>query len=166
MSRISFSTASLSPAIVRVCAVFAAATLLQACVSVRTNHGYVLERDQTQLDGEAGFDTKESILAKFGEPSLVGAFDADAWYYLHSSDTARAFFRPKTRARNVVAFYFDDEGVVENVQKLNIEDGENIKMVSRTTPTRGKELNFWEQLLGNVGQLPAGLGQEGQTPGQ
>ena len=44
--------------------------------------------------------------------------------------------------------------------------GEDLRLVSRITPTRGKELNFWEQLLGNVGQLPAGLGQEGQTPGQ
>lgn len=139
---------------------------LQACVSVRTSHGYVLERDQTVLTAELGFDTKESVLAKFGEPSLIGAFDRDAWYYLHSMDTARAFFRPKTRTRDVVAFYFDSEGVVENVQTLDLSDGEQIKLVSRATPTRGKELNFWEQLLGNVGQLPASIGQEGQTPGQ
>ncbi len=139
---------------------------LQACVSVRTSHGYVLERDQTKLTAEPGFDTKESVLAKFGEPSLIGAFDRDAWYYLHSIDTARAFFRPKTRSRDVVAFYFDGEGVVENVQTLDLADGENIKLVSRATPTRGKELNFWEQLLGNVGQLPAAIGQEGQNPGQ
>jgi hypothetical protein len=41
-----------------------------------------------------------------------------------------------------------------------------VNLVSRVTPTRGKELNFWEQLLGNVGQLPTGIGQEGPTPGQ
>ena len=139
---------------------------LQACVSVRSSHGYVLERDQTELSAEPGFDTKESVLAKYGEPSLIGAFDRDAWYYLHSMDTARAFFRPKTRARDVVAFFFDSEGVVENVQTLDLADGDNVKLVSRATPTRGKELNFWEQLLGNVGQLPASIGQEGQTPGQ
>ena len=150
----------------RVFLLFVSLTMLQACVSVRTTHGYVLERDQTEINAEAGFDTKESVLAKFGEPSLIGAFDRDAWYYLHSMDTARAFFRPKTRSRDVVAIYFDGAGVVENVQTLDLEDGENVKLVSRATPTRGKELNFWEQLLGNVGQLPAAIGQEGQTPGQ
>ncbi len=150
----------------RLCLLIFCLASLQACVSVRSSHGYVLERDQDALTAEPGFDTKESVLAKFGEPSIIGLFDRNAWYYLHSSDTARAFFRPKTQQREVVAFFFDSEGVVENVQRLDLTDGQNVKMVSRVTPTRGKELNFWEQLLGNVGQLPAAIGQERQTPGQ
>lgn len=139
--------------------------MLPACVSVRTNHGYVLERDQTELTAEPGLDTKDSVLAKFGEPSLIGTFNRDAWYYLNSSDTTRAFFRPTTKRRTVVAFYFNEDGLVEELDQYDLADGENIKMVSRVTPTRGKELNFWEQLLGNVGQLPGGLGQQ-QAPGQ
>ena len=142
------------------------AASLQACVSVRTNHGYVLERDQDALTAEPGFDTKESVLAKYGEPSMIGAFNRNAWYYLNSSDTARAFFKPRTQRRQVVAFYFDEAGSVTEVQQFDLADGDNVRMVSRTTPTRGKELNFWEQLLGNVGQLPAGIGQEGPVPGQ
>lgn len=150
----------------KVALLLVAVLTLQACVSIRSNHGYVLERDQEELTAEPGFDTKESVLAKFGEPSMIGTFDRNAWYYLNSYDTSRAFFKPKTQNRSVVAFYFDDQGSVSSVEKFGIEDGEKIKMVSRVTPTRGKELNFWEQLLGNVGQLPAGIGQEGPTPGQ
>lgn len=150
----------------RVVLLIAAVLMLQACVSVRTSHGYVLERDQDALTAEPGFDTKESVLAKFGEPSMIGVIDGNAWYYLNSADTARAFFKPKTQRRQVVAFYFDDEGAVSTVEHFSLADGDNIRMVSRVTPTRGKELNFWEQLLGNVGQLPAGLGQEGPVPGQ
>lgn len=150
----------------RVVLLIAAVLMLQACVSVRSSHGYVLERDQTALAAEPGFDTKESVLAKFGEPSMIGVFDRNAWYYLNSSDTARAFFKPRTQRRQVVAFYFDDEGSVSNVERFSLADGDNVRMVSRVTPTRGKELNFWEQLLGNVGQLPAGIGQEGPVPGQ
>lgn len=150
----------------RLVLIFLAVFSLQACVSVRSNHGYVLERDQSVLTAEPGFDTKESVLAKYGEPSMIGVFDRNAWYYLNSSDTARAFFKPRTQRRNVVAFYFDEEGAVQEVQNFNLADGDDVRLVSRVTPTRGKELNFWEQLLGNVGQLPAGLGQEGPTPGQ
>lgn len=139
---------------------------LQACVSVRSNHGYILERDQEELTGTPGFDTKESILAKYGEPSLIGAFDRDAWYYVNFSNQTRAFFKPKTNRRDVIAFHFDSEGSVESVEQFDLSDGEEIRLVSRETPTRGRELNFWEQLLGNVGQLPTGLGQEGPTPGQ
>ena len=150
----------------RVCLLLIAVFSLQACVSVRTSHGYVLERDQDELTAEPGFDTKESVLAKFGEPSMIGTFNRNAWYYLNSADTARAFFKPKTQRRQVVAFYFDDAGGVSDVQRFSLNDGDDIRMVSRVTATRGKELNFWEQLLGNVGQLPAGIGQEGPTPGQ
>ncbi len=139
---------------------------LQACVSVRQNHGYVLERDQTQLTAEAGLDSKESVLAKYGEPSMTGTFDNNVWYYLNSTDTTRAFFHSKTKNRIVIAFRFDEGGVVTAVDTYSLADGEDIKLVSRATPTRGKELNFWEQLLGNVGQLPAGIGQEGPVPGQ
>ena len=146
---------------IRVLSLFLCVTMLQACVSVRSNHGYVLERDQTELVAEVGFDTKESVLAKYGEPSLIGTFNRDAWYYLNSSDTARAFFRPSTQRRTVIAFYFDEAGAVSETDEYDLADGENIQMVSRTTPTRGKELNFWEQLLGNVGQLPGGLGAQG-----
>ncbi len=138
---------------------------LQACVSVRSSHGYVLERDQTELTAEIGLDSKESILAKYGEPSMIGTFDDNAWYYLNSLDTTRAFFNAKTKRRFIVGFRFDEEGVVTEKLTFDLSDSNNMKMVSRETPTRGKELNFWEQLLGNVGQLPAGIGQE-QTPGQ
>jgi outer membrane protein assembly factor BamE (lipoprotein component of BamABCDE complex) len=144
----------------------AAVLALQACVSVRQNHGYVLERDQSKLSAEVGLDSKESILAKYGEPSMIGTFDRDVWYYLNSTDTTRAFFHSKTQHRTVIAFRFDPEGVVTTFDTYTLADGEAIKLVSRSTPTRGKELNFWEQLLGNVGQLPAAIGGEGQVPGQ
>jgi len=142
--------------------------LLQGCVSVRTNHGYVLERGETELAAKEGVDTKESVLAKYGEPSLIGTFDPNAWYYLHSRDAARAFFKPKVQDRTVVAFRFDENGTVSSVENIDFSNSFDVKTVSRETPTRGKELSFWEQLLGNVGQLPAGGigGQGGPGGGQ
>lgn len=145
-------------------AALAAFAAVQGCVSVRSTHGYVLERGEEELIAETGLDTKESILAKYGEPSMIGTFDPNAWYYLASYDAARAFFRPKTRNREIVAFHFDDEGVVTNMERLTLADGMDVKIASRTTPTRGKELGFWEQLVGNVGRLPAGVGEQ-QSPG-
>ncbi|MEM8773211.1 MAG: outer membrane protein assembly factor BamE [Pseudomonadota bacterium] len=151
---------------VRLALLFIAVCSLQACVSVRSQHGYTLERGQTELNGEPGLDTKESILAKFGEPSMIGTFNPNAWYYLASQNTTRAFFKTRTKARTVVTFNFDDQGALTNVDNYTLADGDDVKLVSRVTPTRGKELNFWEQLLGNVGQLPGGIGQEGPVPGQ
>lgn len=140
----------------------AGALVMQGCVSVRTSHGYLLERGETTLTAEPGFDTKDSVYARYGDPSMVGTFDPNAWYYLTSADAARAFFRPKPTYRSIVAFHFDDDGVVKEVETLDLSDGMDVRLASRTTPTRGKELSFWEQLLGNVGKLPA-MGQ-GEDP--
>ncbi|NWG72534.1 MAG: outer membrane protein assembly factor BamE [Parvularculaceae bacterium] len=145
----------------------AAALSASGCVSVRSSHGYILERGETELTGRVGLDTKDSIIAKYGEPSMVGTFDPNAWYYLASFDQSRAFFRPRVKDRAVVAFKFDETGLVKSVDTLTVDEGIAVKMASRETPTRGKELSVWEQLLGNVGQLPAGaLGGDQQVPGQ
>ena len=140
----------------RVLALAAAVITLQGCVSNRSAHGYVLERGESGLDAIVGVDSKESVLAKYGEPSLIGTFDRNAWYYVSALDASRAFFRPETTARSVVGFHFDGEGKVERVESIDLADAVDLKIDSKTTPTRGKELGFWEQLLGNVGQLPAG----------
>ncbi len=136
---------------------------LSGCVSVRSSHGYILERGSIDLTAEAGLDTKESVLAKYGEPSMIGTFNPNAWYYMASVDRARAFFRPRTQFREIVAFYFDEEDVVKSVEKISLADGMDVKISSRTTPTRGKELGFWEQLIGNVGRLPT-TPQQGGPP--
>lgn len=141
---------------VRVLAFAAALAALSGCVSNRSAHGYVLERGETGLSALVGVDSKDSVLAKYGEPSLIGTFDRNAWYYVSALDASRAFFRPKTTARSVVAFHFDEAGLVKEVKTVDLADAVDVKVASRTTPTRGKELGFWEQLLGNVGQLPAG----------
>ncbi len=141
---------------VRVLALFAAVAALTGCVSNRSAHGYVLERGETALTGLVGVDSKDSVLAKYGEPSLIGTFDRNAWYYLSSLDASRAFFRPDTTARTVVAFHFDDKGMVKEINTIDLADAVDVKMASKTTPTRVKSLGFWEQLLGTVGQLPAG----------
>ena len=143
----------------------AALTALFGCVSNRSAHGYVLERGETGLNAIVGVDSKDSVLAKYGEPSLIGTFDRNAWYYLSALDASRAFFRPQTTARTVVAFHFDESGLVKNVKTIDLADAVDLRVASRITPTRGKELGFWEQLLGNVGQLPAGgLGGQGGPP--
>ncbi|HXI87936.1 MAG TPA: outer membrane protein assembly factor BamE [Parvularculaceae bacterium] len=147
--------------------VLAALVLLPAggCVSVRYGHGYVLERGETSLAATPGLDTKESILAKYGEPSMIGTFDPNVWYYMASVEQARAFFRPRSTSRRVVAFHFDDNSKVQSVDNLTLADSVEVKLAAGATPTRGKELSFFEQLLGNVGKLPAGNGQGGPGGG-
>ena len=116
-----------------------AAAAMSGCVSVRQSHGYVLERGETEVNARVGLDTKESVLAKYGEPSMVGTFDADVWYYLASLDQTRAFFRPRVKSREIVAFRFSDDGVVEEIDEARSRVKVAVSIFGRATPV---ELEF------------------------
>ena len=150
----------------RVAALIAAILTLQACVSVRSYHGYALERGQDELIGEAGLDTKESVLAKFGEPSLIGTFDRNAWYYLNSADETRAFFKPTTKARTVVAFYFDPEGVLKEMGEFDLADGGDINSSpARRRPAVANSISgssCWVMLVACLPVLAATAKSRGQ----
>ncbi|MEM8986409.1 MAG: outer membrane protein assembly factor BamE [Pseudomonadota bacterium] len=127
-----------------------------ACSPVKHYHGYSLERDQVEegITAEVGLDTKSSVLSKYGEPSTIGAFDPNVWYYIAGRREQRAFYKPKRTWSSVVAIRFDNRGAVSEVFTRDLADAKDLALVRRETPTRGKELSFLEQLLGNVGQLP------------
>jgi len=156
---------------------FALLTVLAACAAactpVRSYHGYVLERtdkdDETEtkaVEAKIGVDTRESVLAAFGEPSTLSTFDGNVWYYISSRERRYAFFKDKTTWRQIVAIRFDGAGRVASVDQFDLEDGRQLALVSRVTPTKGKELTFLEQIFGNVGQLPApGAGDVGGPGG-
>ncbi|MEM1380346.1 MAG: outer membrane protein assembly factor BamE [Pseudomonadota bacterium] len=142
------------------------ATVLSGCVTVRSQHGYVVEFGDSGLDALPGIDSKESVLARFGEPSIRPPLNDDTWYYINQRANARAFLRDEVVQRTVVAFQFDGEGMVQEVARLNLDDGTNIDLVSRKTATRGKELSLLQQLLGGVGQAAGGPASTAATGGQ
>lgn len=142
-----------------------AALVLSGCVSTRSQHGYVVEFGESGIDAMPGIDSKESIIARFGEPSVRPPLNDDTWYYISQRTNARAFFRTQVYERTVVAFQFDDEGMVQAVDRLDLADGTNIDLSDRETATRGRELSFWQQLLGGVGQGAAGEVPPGQPGG-
>ncbi|MEM9840110.1 MAG: outer membrane protein assembly factor BamE [Pseudomonadota bacterium] len=143
-----------------------AALILTGCVTTRSQHGYVVEFGESGLDAMPGIDSKDSILARFGEPSIRPPMNDDTWYYINQRTNARAFMNDEIYERTVVAFQFDEEGLVSQVQRLGLEDGTNIDLVARTTATRGRELSLLQQLLGGVGQAAGGPQSTAATGGQ
>lgn len=146
------------------CLVLVGLTLTAGCVSTRDRHGYVIERGETSLEAMAGVDTKESVLARYGEPSMRAILTDDVWYYSASATNSRAFFNTETMSREVVAFAFDDTGTVSAINKYGLDDSVDVAVVDRVTRTRGKELSILEQLIGGVGQV-AGQVDPDAAPG-
>lgn len=111
-------------------------------------------------------DTESTVLARLGNPSTRGTFEDNTWYYISSTRESLAYLRPATRDRRIIAVSFDDNGVVSTVNEYTLADGRIVAYADRETPTRGRELSFLEQLLGNVGRLPSEqFGGEQNLPG-
>lgn len=137
-----------------------------ACAPVVATQGFQAV-DAKPQDIEAGVDTRETVLAKLGTPSTTSTFEADnVWYYLTQTTQRYTYNKPQVSQRTVTEVTFADGGEkVASVRTLGLEDGRQIAMERRETPTRGRQLTILEQLLGNVGrgQLPR---TEDDVPGQ
>ena len=92
----------------------------------------------------------ESIL---GTPSAVATFDKQVWYYIGDRVKTVSFFTPEVLERKVVTVRFDKQGVVESLTAKDAPTTNDVQLVDRETPTKGKELTLIQQLLGNVGRF-------------
>lgn len=137
-----------------------------ACAPVVATQGFQAV-DVKPQDIEAGVDTRETVLSKLGTPSTTSTFEAEnVWYYLTQTTQRYTYNKPQVSQRSVTEITFNDtDGKVASVRNLGLEDGRQIAMERRETPTRGRQLTILEQLLGNVGrgQLPR---TEDDVPGQ
>jgi outer membrane protein assembly factor BamE (lipoprotein component of BamABCDE complex) len=93
-----------------------------------------------------------------GSPSAVATFNPNVWYYISQKQESFAFLKPKITGQNVMQLTFNDTGRLQAIKKYDLENAENITMVSRITPTSGKEITVLEQVLGNVGRFAAPAG--------
>ena len=130
---------------------------LGACNPVLRTHGYVPTKDKPQ-EVSAETDTKASVLARLGNPSVQGTFDedmqTDTWYYMTSVRQRFAYLRPLIEERTITAITFNEDGQVTKVAEYGLEDGQYVNYVDRKTPTRGRELSVLEQIFGTIGRLP------------
>lgn len=135
-----------------------------ACAPVVGTHGFQTV-DVAPADIKVGEDTKSTVLAQLGSPSATSTFEENIWYYISQTTERYTYNRPQVSQRSVTAITFAADDKVTEVRNLGLEDGQQLAMNSRETPTRGRELTVIEQLLGNVGrgQLPR---TEEDVPGQ
>lgn len=133
------------------------AAVTGGCAPVVASQGFQAI-DAKPQDIVAGTDTKETVLARLGSPSTTSTFESDSvWYYINQVTERYTYNLPKVSQRSVTEIVFDkNTDVVSAVRTLGLEDGREIAMNDRETPTRGRSLTILEQLLGNVGrgQLP------------
>jgi outer membrane protein assembly factor BamE (lipoprotein component of BamABCDE complex) len=131
------------------------AGLLGACSPVLNKRGYIAEPNLVAAV-RPGVDNKDSVQSMLGSPSVTGTFNQNDWYYISKNSEKVAFFDDRVLNQNILVVHFNDKGYVAKIDHLTLADSRVIHPESKTTPTRGRELGFFEQIFGNVGRFSGG----------
>lgn len=143
----------------RLCLIIALGATLAACGARKEIRGNYLTETQLSTIKE-GSTNRETVLRTLGPPSTEGTFDRQVWYYIGRTTEEWGFLNPDILEQKVIAVYFDDKGIVEQIQRYNYADARPIDIVERETPTSGHKISFFEQILGNLGVFGGGRAPE------
>ena len=98
-----------------------------------------------------GQQTRDQVFDLLGSPSAIGTFEDSRWYYITRKTEQLAFYDAELIDAKIVVVEFDTAGFVKEVAQLSNDEAREIDPVGRTTPTKGRKLSLFQQLLGNLG---------------
>ena len=135
-------------------AVVLVACAMAACTPLYVNHGYA-PTDPDLAAVVVGQTTRDQLPDLIGRPSSSGVLSNAGWYYVQSRWQTYAYKAPVEVERQVIAISFTDAGVVENVERFGLQDGQVVALSRRVTETNIKGISLVKQLLGNIGRVSA-----------
>lgn len=130
-----------------------AVLMLAAACSPRIDARGNLPDPERLAEIKVGQISKDEILENLGSPSSIAAFDEETWYYVSERTETAAFLAPEVKERKVLVLKFDKQGILSDMRALGYEDGYDLRMVKRETPSGGHEIGLIEQLFGNIGRF-------------
>jgi outer membrane protein assembly factor BamE (lipoprotein component of BamABCDE complex) len=132
-----------------------------ACTRIKDLKGYIAD-DQLITALQPGVDNRSSVQKTLGRPTIISEVDSNTWYYVSQNTQQLAFFKPRPLTHQVVVVRFDPKGNLAKVEKLDRNAIVDVDPSGDKTPTRGKEVTFWQELFGDVGRFgPGGAGGGG-----
>lgn len=137
--------------------------LVSGCSRIKDQQGYLA--DPILVANIAPkIDNRQSVELTLGQPSIAGTFDASVYYYVTRQTEQFAFLTPAPIDHKVMAVYFDKNDNVERVEYFGLDDVASVNVEDDTTPTRGREMGFVEQMFGNIGRFSGAPGGGGGPP--
>jgi outer membrane protein assembly factor BamE (lipoprotein component of BamABCDE complex) len=124
---------------------------ISACTPVKATRGNMLAQEQVQQI-QPGVSHKSDVARILGTPSTRAIFDENTWYYVGMHTEQSAFFDPEVVDKRVMKVTFDDMDMVVAINDVTNE-GIDVPISSRVTPTGGQDLTVVQQLLGNIGRF-------------
>lgn len=129
-----------------------AGVALAGCMGETLKRGYV--PSEMALQQVPVGAPREQVLIALGTPSTTADFGGEVFYYIsQTSNRPVAFMNSRVIDQQVLAVYFDENQQVSRIANYDLQDGRIFDMVSRTTPTAGKEFSFLTQLFAAAGNF-------------
>lgn len=118
-------------------------------------HGYIpAESELATL--VVGQTTRDEVISLVGAPTATGVINDDAFYYVRSRFRDYGYRASEEIERELVLISFSSSGVLQNIERFGLEDGNVVALSRRVTDDNLRDTTFIRQLLGNVGQFDAG----------
>lgn len=136
----------------RVGGMLLALALVTGCSGINDTRGSMPDRDLIS-ELRPGVHRREDVAALLGSPSTVATFDKNIWYYIGKTTHQFAFFDAETKDQQVLIVSFGEEGTLQDVRRLGLEDSQSVAMVGRATPTAGETMSVFQQIFGNMGKF-------------
>lgn len=127
---------------------------LAGCTAQYRTHGYVPSEDELQQI-VPGVDTRGTVEDLVGVPSTSGTLNESGFYYIESDVRHFAWRKPEVIDREILAITFDEAGVVKNIERYGLEDGEVVPLARRITRSGDGDIGFIRKLFGNIGGINA-----------
>ena len=134
-----------------ICAIVATFSLMACEEQIHVRGNVPHSNDIAKI--KKGFHKKSDIENLLGTPSAIATFQQETWYYIGGRVKTLSFFKPEFVDRKVIVVKFNSAGVVDVIETRDVPKNEDIKLVERETPTKGRELTVLQQLIGNVGRF-------------
>jgi outer membrane protein assembly factor BamE (lipoprotein component of BamABCDE complex) len=114
-----------------------------------------------------GTSSRADVVALIGSPTARGTFDDNTWIYIGEVTKPMIAGTETVRDQHVVVLTFDQGGILRGIEQRGRDAGQDVSVVSRSTPSPGNDATILQQLLGNVGRFnpSPGAGQQQNTTG-
>lgn len=133
----------------------AVAVLASGCTPINRYHGFT--PSETELaEVQVGQTTKDTIVSNFGPPTSQGVTGGDSYYYVSTQFRHFGAFAPQEVNRQVLAIRFTPQGVVRNVERFTLDDGQVVVLDRRVTDDGINDVTVLSQLLSSFGRIDAG----------
>lgn len=141
------------------CAILTIGIGLSACgPRIYTGGSRVLSEDLERI--QPGEISQIQVHRILGTPSSTSLYGQETWFYISRTEETLAFFEPEEIDRQIVAITFGSDGMVEAVREFSKEDGRQVMISEKKTPTAGHEMGVLQQIIGNVGRFSQNPGAE------